>query len=152
MTPNVAAAKKGFTKNSNKKLLRNALLVCLAGDTNKAEREAVLKVLEETEYTYYLIMFRGNLGRQDFRALYCHDGGQQQGGLISGSVLKLHGPANIPDVLEDKMIEKFFRYETGTKSFKELTGIKTFTLTTDAVILKQAFVTKKGTVLQNPLY
>jgi len=68
--------------------------------------------------------------------LYCHDGGQQSGGLISGSVLKLHGPATIPDVLEDRMIEKFFRYESSTKSFKELEGIKTFTLTTDALILK----------------
>jgi hypothetical protein len=63
LTPNVVAAKKGFIKNSNKKIIKNALLVCLAGESNKAEREAVLKVLEETDYTYYIIMFRGNLGR-----------------------------------------------------------------------------------------
>jgi type IV secretory pathway TraG/TraD family ATPase VirD4 len=72
LTPNL---KKVFAKNSNKKLLKNALMVCLAGESNKQEREAVLKVLEETDYTYYLVMFRGNLGRQDYRALYGHDGG-----------------------------------------------------------------------------
>jgi hypothetical protein len=39
----------------------------------------------------------------------------------------------MPDVLEDRMIEKFFRYESGAKAFKELQGIKGFTLTTDAI-------------------
>lgn len=122
-----------FTKNSNKKILKNAIMVCLAGESNKAEREQVLKVLEETDYTYYIIMFRGNLGRQDFRALYCHEGNSSQ---IGGQVFKIHGPPNIPDVLEDKMIDKFFRYESGAKQFKEIPGIKSFTLTTDAVNLK----------------
>jgi hypothetical protein len=90
-------------------------------------------------------MFRGNLGRTDYRALYCHEGGSSDGGggSISGQVFKLHGPPSVPDVLEDKMIEKFFRYESGTKSFKELSGIKTFTLTTDAITLKPSYVQKK---------
>ena len=66
---------KVFAKNSNKKLLKNALLVCLAGESNKQEREQVLQVFEETDYPYYIIMFRGNLGRSDYRALYGHDGG-----------------------------------------------------------------------------
>jgi calmodulin-regulated spectrin-associated protein len=113
----------------------------------------VLKIIEETDYAHYLIMFRGNLGRSDFRALYGHDGGQSTGGMISGSVLKLHGPSNIPEVLEDKMIEKFFRYESGTKAFSEITGIKGFTLTTDAVTLSKNYsqVNKKN-ALNNILY
>jgi len=135
LTPNVLAAKKGFTKNSNKKIIKNALLVCLAGESNKAEREQVLKVLEESEFPYYLILFRGNLGRQDFRALYCHNG--------SLTIFKLHGPPSVPDVLEDRMVEKFFRYESSSKAFKEIEGIKTFTLTTDAVTIKQAHVQRK---------
>lgn len=144
---------KIFAKNSNKKLLKNALLVCLAGETNKVEREQVLQIFEETEYPHYMIMFRGNLGRSDYRALYAHDGGQQNGGLISGSVYKLNGPSNIPDTLEDRMIEKFFRYESGAKAFKELTGIKGFTLTTDAVTLNKAYVQqKKAGALSNILY
>ena len=64
-----------FAKNSNKKLLKNALLVCLAGESNKQEREQVLQLLDETDFPYYIIMFRGNLGRSDYRALYAHDGG-----------------------------------------------------------------------------
>ena len=105
-------------------------MTVLAGESNKAEREQVLRIIDETEYAYYIIMFRGNLGRSDFRALYCHEGGSPD---ISGTVCKLHGPSNIPEILEDKMIEKFFRYESGAKSFKELVGIKGFTLTTDAI-------------------
>ena len=77
VTPKMTPAQKGkvFAKNSNKKLLKNALLVCLAGETNKNEREQVLQILEETEYPHYIIMFRGFLGRSDYRALYAHDGG-----------------------------------------------------------------------------
>ena len=56
--------------------MKNAIQVSLAGETNKQEREQVLKLLEETDYIYYIIMFRGNLGRSDFKALYVHDGGQ----------------------------------------------------------------------------
>ena len=48
------------------------------------------------------------------------------------------------------MIEKFFRYESSTKAFKELTGIKGFTLTTDAITLKPSFIVKKP--LNNLLY
>jgi hypothetical protein len=43
------------------------------------------------------------------------------------------------------MIEKFFRYESGAKSFKELVGIKGFTLTTDAIQLNKTWAGKKTT-------
>ena len=71
MTPPVNPNGKKFAKNSNKKLIKNAITqVILAGETNKVEREDVLKMLDETEYPYYIILFKGNLGRQDFKALY----------------------------------------------------------------------------------
>ena len=54
--------------------MRNAVGVCLAGETYRREREEVLKVMEETDFAHYVIMFRGNLGRTDYRALYGHDG------------------------------------------------------------------------------
>ncbi len=111
------------------------MLVVLAGDINKTEREEVLKIIDETDYPYYVLMFRGNLGRQDYKALYSHDG--------LGTVVKIHGPNNIPEVLEDRMIEKFFRYDSSNKVFKELSGIKTFTLTTDAVSLHKTVAAKK---------
>ena len=46
-------------------------------------------------------------------------------------------------MLEDKMIEKFFRYDSSNKVFKELTGIKGFTPTTDAVSLQKTLAAKK---------
>ena len=54
------------------------------------------------------------MGRQDFKALYWHDG--------TGRVEKIYGPQGVPDYLEDKMIEKFFRYDSGNKNFKEIAG------------------------------
>jgi hypothetical protein len=35
LTPNPAAGKKAFAKNSNKKIIKNAINVVLAGDINK---------------------------------------------------------------------------------------------------------------------
>ncbi len=107
----------------------------LAGETNKVEREEVLKIIDDSDHPYYVVMFRGNLGRQDYKALYSHDG--------IGTVIKIHGPSNAPDYLEDRVIDKFFRYDSGNKVFKELTGIKSFTPTTDAVSLQKTAATKK---------
>lgn len=87
----------------------------------------MLKIIDETNHPYYIILFRGNLGRQDFKALFSHDG--------IGTVEKIYGPNSVPECLEDKMVEKFFRYDSGNKVFKELPGIKSFSLTTDAVSL-----------------
>ena len=50
------------------------------------------------------------------------------------------------------MIEKFFRYESGARAFKELTGIKGFTLTTDAIILKKEFVVVGNTGANKKIY
>jgi hypothetical protein len=45
------------------------------------------------------------------------------------------------------MVEKFFRYDSGNKVFKELTGIKTFSLTTDAICLNKSFLKKQSTTV-----
>jgi hypothetical protein len=50
--------------------------------------------------------------------------------------------AATPDNLEEHMIDKFFRYDSGNKVFKELPGIKSISLTTDAVSLNSAFSKK----------
>ena len=41
------------------------------------------------------------------------------------------------------MVEKFFRYDSGAKTFKELAGTKAFSLTTDAVVLAKSYNSKK---------
>lgn len=55
----------------------------------------------------------------------------------------------MPEILEDKMIDQFFRYESGTKTFKEQIGIKGFTLSSDAVTLNKVFL---GPVKKKELY
>jgi len=52
-----------------------------------------------------------------------------------GTVEKILGPAVCPEIIDERMVEKFFRYDSGNKVFKELAGIKGFSLTTDAVVL-----------------
>jgi hypothetical protein len=60
-----------------------------------------------------------------------------------GRVEKIYGPLNAPDFIEDKMVEKIFRYDSGNKVFKELAGTKTISITTDAVVLTKAYNNKK---------
>ena len=55
-------------------------------------------------------MFKGSLGRFDFRALYAVTGQEQNDGeltLIYGQPTSLS-----PAVINDKMIEKFFKYSS----------------------------------------
>lgn len=59
-----------------------------------------------------------------------------------GGVVKIYGPPNVPEFLDDKMVEKFYRYDSGGKTFKELAA-KAFSLTTDAVVLTKAYNNKK---------
>ena len=60
--------KFSFTKSSNLQLIRNAISnVCLAGEPNKKEREAVLEKIAELNFenvTNFIIIFKGVLGRQ----------------------------------------------------------------------------------------
>ena len=127
--------KPSFAKASNKKMIRNALQVVLAGETNRSERELVIGLLDDSDYPHYVILFRGHLNRSDYKALYYHDGLNSQEIV---SLTKLHGPASAPEMLLPGQCEKYFRYESGAKAFKEIQGIKGFTLTTDAVQAKGA--------------
>ena len=43
--------------------------VCLAGPST-AEQKEVLKFLEESQHTNFVILFKGVLGRCDYKALY----------------------------------------------------------------------------------
>lgn len=85
-TPSVVSTKaplipprKALAKNSNKKIIKNALSLCvLAGqsDVQKRERDLVLEILDNMaeEFTSFLIVFKPNPGRFDFKALYASEG------------------------------------------------------------------------------
>jgi len=115
-------------KNSNKAAIKNAILnVCCAGP-NKAEREEVVNCLEDTNYDNYIILFKGNLGRTDYRAIYINE---------NGTISKLNGPSSAPDELTADMVDKFYRYNSGQKKFMPLDGNKSFNNVTDGVALKK---------------
>jgi len=84
--------------------------------------------MDSTDFAYYIIVLKGAIGRFDYMGMYCHDG--------RGAIMRLHGPDKLPDELGDEDIDKFFKYNSGSKIFEELPN-KTFSLTVDAVSIKK---------------
>eukprot|EP00916_Digyalum_oweni_P011068 GHVL01018400.1.p1 GENE.GHVL01018400.1~~GHVL01018400.1.p1 ORF type:complete len:1023 (+),score=180.12 GHVL01018400.1:56-3124(+) len=121
---------------SNRKVVRNALqYVCLAGMANQGIRDDVLLKMESdlSSFDSFVIVFKGVLGRQDFRALYAYKDGQY---------IKTLSLYNSPPVLQDKMVDVFFRYDTGAREFKELPLVRRLG-TADAVSLCSQYLLKK---------
>ena len=75
-----------------------------------------------------IIVFKSELGRRDFKALYSHE-------VNTGEVKKIVGTGPLPEFIVPEMVKKYFRYDSGAKMFKEL-QCKEFITGTDAVILK----------------
>ena len=102
--------KKGFQKKSNKPNIVQALSkVSLAGVPQKNELEIVLKVLAETDCPNYIILFKGIMGRNDYRGLYSHN--------ADSTVTKIAGPASAPEQIEDHMVASYFKYNLGQKEY-----------------------------------
>ena len=117
---------------SNKKMIKLALnMVSLSGEVNKKEREEVVKVIDSTNYLNYVILFKGHLGRTDYRALYQNDG-------ADGHIVKIHGAASAPEKISGDMVQSFFKYNSGRLEFMSL-GQKDFTTTTDGISMKKEF-------------
>lgn len=72
-------------------------------------------------------MLQTSLGRQKFRGLFSHDG--------NGNVERLYGGVKIPLEITEDMVDKYYRYDSGAKEFKEIVGMKRFNNSTDAVSL-----------------
>ena len=69
--------------------------MALAGP-NAAEREEVVKFLDSSSHTNFVILFKGVLGGTSYMALYEHD--------EEGEVRKLLGPSNAPAIIEASMV------------------------------------------------
>jgi len=134
-TPSIMP-KKAYVKQSNKKMIKLSLNhVSLAGDPNRIEREDVLKLIDSTNHEHYIILFKGVLGRHDYRALYS---------LEKDRVEKIHGAALAPQTIEPEMVAHFYRYNSGQKDFVSIES-KSFNFSTDAVALKKEFQGKGKT-------
>lgn len=106
-------------------------MVSLPGELNKKEREVVNQLIDSTNHRNYVILFKGHLGRTDYRALYQNDEGE-------GTIFKIHGVASAPETITGDMVQSYFKYNSGRLEFVQL-GQKDFTNTTDAISLKKEF-------------
>lgn len=63
-------------------------------------------MLEMTNYTHYLILFKNSTGRFDLRALYANANDQY---------VKIYGQtsAAAPEIIDHSLIEKFLKYSSG---------------------------------------
>ena len=122
-----------ITHRSNQQLVRNALtFVCMAGPRHP-ERERLLQLIEGeySGYNFLILLGRGN--GQQFKAMYVcnHDG--------SGS-RKIHGTG--PTNLADDMVETVYKYDSGHKEFRAMSGTQKIGNTAVGVVLQQQFYRK----------
>jgi hypothetical protein len=84
-------------------------------------------------------MFKGHLGRTDYRALYYLSPDESE-------LIQLHGGEKVPESITASMVSQFFKYSTGSKEYKALV-LHNLNNTFDAISLKkecQVPIKKKG--------
>ncbi|CAL1284151.1 unnamed protein product [Larinioides sclopetarius] len=105
---------------SNRGIIINAINTVLAGAVNEETKKKVLEEINRSESKHFLILFR-DAGCQ-FRALYTYNPEREE-------VTKLYGIG--PKNVTDKMMERFYKYNSGGKCFSEI-QTKHLTVTIDA--------------------
>ena len=91
-------------------------MVCLPGEMAKREREEVTAVIDQCsaeQATNFVILFKGVLGRNDYRALYKPE--MDESGLV-----KVHGAPGAPAEITADMVMTFYKYNSGSKEFAAL--------------------------------
>ena len=79
----------------------------------RREREEVIAVIDANP-TSYVVLFKGVLGRTDYRALYRQDYSEQD---QDGYIAKVHGAPGAPTTITANMVDKFYKYNSGGKNF-----------------------------------
>lgn len=126
--------KKAYAKQNNSKMIKNALQnVSLPGEMGRREREEVIAVIDANP-TSFVVLFKGVLGRTDYRALYRQDYSEQD---QDGYITKVHGAPGAPATITANMVDKFYKYNSGGKNFAQLGQQRNFTTTTDGISLKK---------------
>ncbi|CAF0751247.1 unnamed protein product [Didymodactylos carnosus] len=117
---------------SNKQSTLNALKqVVLAGPANDRQREIVYREVELSDHRHYVILFRDH--RLQYRALYAY--------IPDTDVIeKIHGQG--PQIITEIMVEKFYKYNSGSKQFSNI-PIKHFSIQCDAVVIHNDFWQRK---------
>ncbi|KAJ3411880.1 Calmodulin-regulated spectrin-associated protein 1 [Chytridiales sp. JEL 0842] len=153
---------------SNRQIIKNALVhVCLAGSVNQRVKQEVLEDLESSTAHHFIILFRG-LKNHAFRGLYSYDPNLHQvlkvyapasthpstpsttttttttkatSTAASRKETAVTPPSAVfrtPDSLTDEDVMEFYKYDSGTRSFK-LLPTRTFGLSVHAVAVRSEF-------------
>lgn len=95
------------SQKSNRHIIVNAIKdCCLAGLVNQDLKNKVVEEINKSESKHFVILFR-DAGMQ-YRGLYTYNPDRED-------VFKIHGVG--PNRLLDKMMEKFYKYNSGAKKF-----------------------------------
>ena len=69
---------------------------------SRKEREEVFAVIDQAPNVNYIILFKGVLGRTDYRALYRQEYDKETD--VDGQIVKVHGVAGAPSVITGDMV------------------------------------------------
>ncbi|CAH0557676.1 unnamed protein product [Brassicogethes aeneus] len=123
---------------SNRSIMLNAVEYCVfPGAVNREAKRRVLEEIQRSESKHFLILFR-DAGCQ-FRALYSYCPDQDE-------VVKMYGTG--PKQVNDKMFDKFFKYNSGGKCFSQI-HTKHLTVTIDAFTIHNSLWQGKKVNLPN---
>ncbi|GFO41529.1 calmodulin-regulated spectrin-associated protein 1 [Plakobranchus ocellatus] len=110
---------------SNRHIIVNAIShCCLAGSVNTDMKNKVLEEMSKCDANHFLILFR-DAGCQ-YRGLFILYPDTEEAVKVCGV-----GPRHITN----KMCEKFYKYNSGGKSFTEIVSKKHLSVSVDAVVL-----------------
>ncbi|KAL4218145.1 hypothetical protein ACF0H5_022881 [Mactra antiquata] len=113
---------------SNRHIIINAIShCCLAGSVNTEQKNKVLEEVAKSSAKHFIILFRD--ASCGYRGLYGFDPDSEDCFKIVGV-----GPRSI----QHDMVEKYFKYNSGGKSFSELSSTKHLSVSIDAVALQNA--------------
>ncbi|KAL3891227.1 hypothetical protein ACJMK2_003490 [Sinanodonta woodiana] len=116
------------SSKSNRHIIINALShCCLAGSVNTELKNKVLEELAKSDAKHFIILFR-DAGCQ-YRGLYAYNPEVDE-------ISKIHGVG--PKHFNNKMIERYFKYNSGSKSFSCVTSTKHLSVSIDAIVLHNA--------------
>ena len=118
-----------YNKISNKKIIIKAInKVCLAGIPNKEYREKILEIINNCSCENYIILFKGNFGSFNLKAVYTFN--------IENKVIELLTCINnSPNFIYENMVSTFYKYNISQNQFKELKGNKEFNVIVDGVCI-----------------
>ena len=118
-----------YNKISNKKIIIKAInKVCLAGIPNKEYREKILEIINNCSCENYIILFKGNFGSFNLKAVYTFN--------IENKVIELLTCINnSPNFIYENMVSTFYKYNISQNQFKELKGNKEFNVIVDGICI-----------------